>query len=158
MFGGSIGVPIKKDKAFLFASYQGARRREGQNPGILTVLSPAERTGDFSELGFQLTDPATSGPFMCGANACNQVPVDSVMQNYINKYLPLPNAPNNGFVEDPVASLQEDQFIFRFDYNPSSKDILSAFYIFDDQPQNFPFEVLKGASTGGDVPLGSGFN
>lgn len=158
VFGGSIGVPIKRDKAFLFASYQGARRREGQNPGILTVLSPAERTGDFSELGFQLTDPATGGPFMCAGNPCNQVPVDSVMQNYINKYLPLPNAPNNGFVEDPVASLQEDQFIFRFDYNLSSKDVLSAFYIFDDQPQVFPFEVLKGASTGGDVPLGSGFN
>ncbi len=153
VFGGSIGFPIKKDKAFLFASYQGARRREGQNPGVLTVLSPAERTGDFSELGFQLNDPATPG----GTFMNNQVPVDSVMQEYINKYLPLPNAPNNGFVEDPVASLQEDQFIFRFDYDLSRKDMLSAFYIFDDQPQNFPFEVLKGASTGGDVPTGSGF-
>jgi hypothetical protein len=169
VFGGSIGFPIKKDKAFLFASYQGARRREGQNPGILTVLTQAERTGDFSDIytgitdpntGFdtaQLTDPTTGAPFMCGANVCNQVPVDSVMQNYINKYLPLPNHGANGFVEDPVASLQEDQFIFRFDYNLSSKDMLSAFYIFDDQPQNFPFEVLKGASTGGDVPTGSGF-
>jgi len=172
VFGGSIGFPIKKDKAFLFASYQGARRREGQNPGVLTVLSPAERTGDFSELytgtivnGYdtgQLFDPTSPGgstPFMCSGNPCNQVPVDSVMQNYINKYLPPPNAPNNGFVEDPVASLQEDQFIFRFDYNLSSKDILSAFYIFDDQPQNFPFEILRGVgtSTGGDVPTGSGF-
>ena len=36
VFGGSVGFPIRKDKAFLFASYQGARRREGQNPGILT--------------------------------------------------------------------------------------------------------------------------
>jgi Carboxypeptidase regulatory-like domain len=169
VFGGSIGFPIKKDKAFLFASYEGARRREGQNPGVLTVLTPAERTGDFSDLytgvidpnsGYdtgQLTDPATLSPFMCNGTVCNQVPVDSVMQNYINKYLPLPNQGINGFVEDPVASLQEDQFIFRFDYNLSSKDTLSAFYIFDDQPQNFPFEVLKGASTGGDVPVGSGF-
>ncbi len=169
IFGGTIGLPIKKDRMFLFASYQGARRREGQNPGILTVLTPAERTGDFSDLytgtidpntGLdtgQLTDPTTGGPFMCGTNVCNQVPVDSVMQNYINKYLPLPNTGTNGFVEDPVGSLQEDQFIFRYDYNISSKDTLSAFYIFDDQPQNFPFEVVKGASTGGDVPVGSGF-
>jgi hypothetical protein len=167
VFGGSIGFPIKRDKAFLFASYQGARRREGQNPGILTVLTPAERTGDFSDLytgiivdGLdtgQLTNPVTDEPFKCHGKPCNQVPVDSVMQNYINKYLPLPNFGTNGFVEDPVASLQEDQFIFRFDYNLTSKDTLSAFYIFDDQPQNFPFEVLKGASTGGDVPVGSGF-
>jgi hypothetical protein len=157
VFGGTIGMPIKKDKAFFFASYQGSRRGEGQNPGTLTVLSPAERNGDFSELGFQLTDPTTGGSFMCNGNPCNQVPVDSVMKNYINKYLPLPNAPNNGFVEDPVAKLEEDQFIFRFDYNITNKDTLSAFYIFDDQPQSFPFEVIKGASTGGDVPTGSGF-
>jgi len=159
MFGGTIGFPIKKDKAFFFASYQGARRREGQNPGILTVLTPAERNGDFSDLGFQLTDPRDPnfGPFLCNGTPCNQVPVDPVMKNYMNKYLPLPNYGTNGFVEDPVASLQEDQFIFRFDYNLSNRDTLSAFYIFDDAPQSFPFEVVKGASTGGDVPNGSGF-
>jgi hypothetical protein len=169
MFGGTIGFPIKKDKMFFFASYQGARRREGQNPGVLTVLSPAERNGDFSALytgqinpatGLdfgQLTNPTTGGPFMCNGSPCNQVPVDTVMKNYMNDFLPLPNAANNGFVEDPVASLQEDQFVFRYDYNISSKDTLSAFYILDDQPQTYPFEVLKGASTGGDVPIGSGF-
>lgn len=152
VFGGTIGFPIKKDKMFFFASYQGARRQEGQNPGVLTVLSPAERNGDFSGLGIQLTNPATGSPY-----ANNQVPVDPVIKNYMNKYLPLPNAPNNGFVEDPVASLQEDQFVFRYDYNISHRDTLSAFYIFDDQPQSFPFQVVKGASTGGDVPIGSGF-
>jgi hypothetical protein len=170
MFGGTIGLPIKKDKMFLFASYQGARRRLGQNPGILTVLTLPERTGDFSDLytgiidpttGYdtgQLFDPATGGgPFMCGTAVCNQVPTDSVMQTYINKYLPKPNYGANGFVEDPVASLQEDQFAFRYDYNMSSKDTLSAFYTFDDEPSVWPFEVLKGASTGGDVPVGSGF-
>lgn len=155
IFGGTIGLPIVKDKMFFFASYQGARRREGQNPGILTVLTPQERTGDFSDLGFPLIDPTGANP--SGYFPNNQVPVDSVMQNYINKYLPLPNVGTNGFVEDPVASLQEDQFIFRYDYNISSKDTLSAFYIFDDQPQVYPFEVVKGASTGGNVPVGSGF-
>jgi hypothetical protein len=161
IFGGTIGMPIKKDKMFFFASYQGARRREGQNPGILTVLTAQERTGDFSDLGFPLTDPTGASPIdpTTGVSTFpnNQVPVDSVMQNYINKYLPMPNSGTNGFVEDPVASLSEDQFIFRYDYNISSKDTLSAFYVLDDQPQDFPFEVVKGASTGGDVPVGSGF-
>jgi len=169
VFGGTIGMPIKKDKMFFFASYQGQRRRLGQNPGILTVLTPNERTGDFSDLytgiidpttGYdtgQLTDPTTGYPFMCGTTVCNQVPTDSVMQTYINKYMPKPNFGTNGFVEDPVASLQQDQFAFRYDYNISRKDTLSAFYIFDDQPQIWPFEILHGASTGGDVPVGSGF-
>jgi hypothetical protein len=154
MFGGTIGFPILKDKMFLFAAYQGARRAEGQNPGVQTVLSPAERNGDFSALlpAVQLVNPATGANFVN-----NQVPVDPVMKNYINKYMPLPNAPNNGFVADPVASLSEDQFVFRYDWNISHKDTLSAFYIFDDQPQTFPFEVINGASSGGSVPLGSGF-
>ncbi len=155
MFGGTIGLPIKKDKMFFFASYQGARRRLGQNPGILTVLTPAERTGDFSDLGFPLIDPTGANP--SGYFPNNQVPVDTVMANYINKYLPMPNYGTNGLVEDPVASLQQDQFAFRYDYNISSKDTLSAFYTFDDEPKIWPFEVLHGASTGGDVPVGSGF-
>ena len=155
IFGGTIGMPIKKDKMFFFASYQGARRRLGQNPGLLTVLTKPERTGDFSDLGTPLIDPTGASP--TGYFPNNQVPVDSVMQNYINKYLPFPNSGTNGFVEDPVASLQQDQFAFRYDYNISSKDTLSAFYIFDDQPKIWPFEIQKGASTGGDVPVGSGF-
>jgi hypothetical protein len=151
-FGGTIGFPIKKDKAFLFASYQGIRRREGQIAPPFETLSAAERTGDFSELGTQLVDPTTGSPY-----PNNQVPVDPVIANYIAKYVPLPNAPGNFFISAPDAKLSDDQFDFRFDYNLSSKDSLSAFYVFDDQPQTFPFEILHGASTGGDVPNGSGF-
>jgi hypothetical protein len=154
-FGGTIGFPIKKDKAFLFASYQGIRRREGQIAPQFQTLSPPERTGDFSELlpGTQLFDPSSGNPY-----PNNQVPVDPVIANYIAKYVPLPNVPNNGFVSAPDAQLSDDQFAFRFDYNLSNKDSLSAFYVFDDQPQTFPFEILHGASTGGDVPNGSGFS
>jgi hypothetical protein len=152
LFGGSVGLPVIKDKAFFFASYQGARRREGQVAPPFQTLSPQERTGDFSDISTQLVDPATGNPFQN-----NQVPVDPVIANYIDKYVPLPNLPGNNFISSPTAALRDDQFIFRFDINLSKKDALSAFYVFDDQPQVFPFEILHGASTGGDVPVGSGF-
>jgi hypothetical protein len=155
IFGATIGLPIKKDKMFLFASYQGTRRSEGQNPGPIQVLSPQERNGDFSSLlaqGIQLTDPTT------GLNYTNnQVPVDPVIKNYIANYLPVPNRPGNTFVADPVANIHDDQGIFRFDYNISSRDTLSATYILDDTGDNYPFQIINGASTGGNVPLGSGF-
>jgi hypothetical protein len=58
-FGGTIGFPIKKDKAFLFASYQGIRRREGQIAPPFQTLSNGERTGDFSDLYTGTIDPVT---------------------------------------------------------------------------------------------------
>ena len=154
LFGGTIGFPIKKDKMFFFASYQGTRRSEGQNAGAVPVLDQAERTGDFSELlpDTQLVNPATNKNYKN-----NQVPVDPVIANYINDYLPLPNRPGNNFQSDPVAQISDNQFIFRLDYNISKKDTLAAVYIFDDTPDTYPFQVINGASTGGDVPLGSGF-
>ncbi len=155
IFGGTIGFPIKKDKLFFFASYQGTKRSEGQNPGALPVLSQAERGGDFSELlpqGIQLVDPTTGNNYFN-----NQVPVDPVIANYITNYLPLPNRPNNQFISDPVANISETQFIFRLDYNISSKDTLSGVYIFNDTPDRYPFQIINGASSGGDVPIGSGF-
>jgi hypothetical protein len=155
LFGGTIGFPIKKDKLFFFASYQGARRSEGQNPGPIPVLSQAERSGDFSELlpDTQLFDPTTGNAY-----PNNQVPVDRVMASYIKNYLPLPNvAGTNNFESDPVAQIRDDQFIFRLDYNLSNRDTLSAVYIFDDTPDNYPFKIVNGASSGGNVPIGSGF-
>jgi Carboxypeptidase regulatory-like domain len=165
LFGGTIGGPIKKDKTFFFASYQGNRRREGQVAPELTVLSPAERTGDFSELYTGQTDPATGydygqlyNPTTGDPYQNNLVPVDPVIQNYINKYLPLPNRPGNGFVSAPVASIRDDQGILRVDHHISDKDTLSATYLIDDTGDSYPFEIVKGASTGGDVPVGSGFS
>ncbi len=154
-FGGTLGGPIRKDKTFFFLSYQGVRRHEGEVAPILSVLSPAERTGDFSDLlpDTQLFDPISGNPY-----ANNQVPVSPVIANYISKYLPLPNLPNNNFVSSPIEVDREDQGIVRIDHRIGEKDAISASYIIDDLSQNFPFQILNGASTGGNVPIGSGFN
>ena len=46
-FGGIFGGPIKKDKLFFFVDYQGQRFDTPTSLGVTSVLTAAERGGDF---------------------------------------------------------------------------------------------------------------
>src|SRR5271157_630986 len=50
-FGATIGGPIKKDKAFIFGSYEGNRLRQGISSGQVFLPTAAEAGGDFSADG-----------------------------------------------------------------------------------------------------------
>src|SRR5580698_9798718 len=78
-FGGTIGGPIKRDKIFFFADYQGTRSTQGVDTGQIPVPSAQDRTGNLSDLSgaFVTTDatgatiPTTvSGPYL--ANMLSQ--------------------------------------------------------------------------------------
>jgi hypothetical protein len=47
-FGATIGGPVKKDKTFIFGSYEGNRLRQGIPSGSVTLPSASEAGGDFS--------------------------------------------------------------------------------------------------------------
>src|SRR6201997_2367128 len=49
-FGGTIGGPIKKEKVFFFADYQGNRKVQGVSSPFNGVPSAAELSGDFSQV------------------------------------------------------------------------------------------------------------
>ncbi len=49
-FGGSIGGPIIKDKLFFFVDYQGSRFDQPSTARPYTVMTTAERQGDFSDV------------------------------------------------------------------------------------------------------------
>src|SRR4051794_33607145 len=57
-FGGTIGGPIKKNKVFYFASYEGTRLLQG-NSLLAQVPTAAMRTGDLSASPTQIYDPLT---------------------------------------------------------------------------------------------------
>jgi hypothetical protein len=72
-FGGTIGGPIRRDKIFFFADYQGTRSTQGVDTGQIPVPSAQDRAGNLSDLAgaFVTTDatgssvPTTvSGPFL----------------------------------------------------------------------------------------------
>jgi hypothetical protein len=58
-FGGTLGGPIRRNKIFLFGSFEGTRIRSGTNT-ISTVPTALEKTGDFSQVR-NIFDPLTSG-------------------------------------------------------------------------------------------------
>ena len=62
-FGGTLGGPIRQNRIFWFADYQGTRTTEGIDTGIQSVPSLADRSGNLLDLASTLTG-AVSTPYM----------------------------------------------------------------------------------------------
>ena len=61
-FGGTLGGPIKKQRVFFFADYQGTRTVEGITSPETSVPSLADRSGNLSDMASTLTG-TVSGPY-----------------------------------------------------------------------------------------------
>src|SRR6185369_15866842 len=57
-FGGTVGGPIKKDKAFFFFSYSGLRQATNTFLNGARVPTALERSGNFTASATKPTDPA----------------------------------------------------------------------------------------------------
>jgi len=55
--GGAIGGPIKRDKVFFFGDYEDTQQTQFEGLDTFTVPTSAEKTGDFSKMGFTIYDP-----------------------------------------------------------------------------------------------------
>jgi hypothetical protein len=136
-YGATLGGPIRKNKTFLFGSWQGTR----QNSGAATIvesLAPASyRAGDFSTVKSALNDPAETvsdgnGGYIKTPFPGNVIPAGRISQpaSLLLKDVPLPqtSAAANNYVASPINISNRDQWDTRGDHNISNADRLFVRY------------------------------
>ncbi|PYQ47088.1 MAG: hypothetical protein DMF78_24630, partial [Acidobacteria bacterium] len=112
-FGVSAGLPIARDKTFLFADYEGLRQ----------------------DLGVTLTNTVPSAAARAGRLVAGPITVDPRVVPYLDFY-PLPNGNVSGdtgtysFVGQQTA--REDFFTVRLDHTFAARNSLAATYFWDD--------------------------
>src|SRR5437899_3100777 len=106
-FGGSIGGPIKKNKVFFFGDYEGTVDRRLAD-GRVSVPTLSMRNGDLTASPSRIFDPFTGNPDGSGKTEfTNKVipstSIDPIAQKILS-FIPLPNLPVSGFVNDYYAT------------------------------------------------------
>jgi len=136
-FGGTLGGPIRKDKTFFFADYQGLRQIEGRS-WVSTVPDAAARAGDFSGTSQPIFDPNTWDPSTGTRQqfSNNQIPVARFSPAALNvlKYFPLPNDPSGAvsplgtgiFYSSSSIRRNQDSFDAKIDHHLSDKDSIGG--------------------------------
>jgi hypothetical protein len=166
-FGGAIGGPIRRDRTFIFADYQGTVTH-GASPMITTVPIAAERQGNFSGL-LSLNGAIVPiyNPF--GASiirtpfAGNQIPASLIdpAAAAITALLPLPNQFGangqslafNNYAVTPSATVNFHAFDVRIDHQFSPGNVIFARDSFQHTNSNSP--SIFGEPLGGTI-LGAG--
>lgn len=139
-FGAGAGLPVIKNKLFLFGNYEGTRFPSSAN--TFQIVPPAlEKQGNFSASGFTIADPATATSTGGTGNLGTRTPFPNNIiptsrfdaiglamlkywpdPNYVD---PNPNVRNNYFIaQDNNQSL--DTFNVKSDATLTAKDAISG--------------------------------
>ncbi|WP_031498300.1 TonB-dependent receptor [Bryobacter aggregatus] len=127
-YGLSIGAPIRKNRTFVFGTFEGLRNKQ-VTVSQGTVPTELERRGDFSKSNGTVNLPGVVG---------NVIPQSQLSATSLKilQYYPLPNlaaaAGSLNYVNSTPSRTPQDQFSVRVDHAVSAKNNLSVSYQFFD--------------------------
>ena len=139
-FGGTFGGRIIRDRTFFFLSWQRTTERSAPGAVTATVLTEAQRSGDFSASSKALKDP------LGGVFPGNIIPpnrINSASQKFLQAFIPLPNRANGLLSTASQQTDDNDQVTAKFDHrltnaNQLSGRILWSHDIFNEATGNLP--------------------
>ena len=158
IFGGTIGGPILKDKLFFFFAYQGTRQAIPQTGGNVRVFSAAQLAGNYTGTTFTnnvipqtISIPGCISGTTTWKNCftTGQVPISAfnpVATNLVKTYVPS-SASGNVYTFSPIQANNVNQYIGRFDFNPTQKN---QFYFVGIHEHNGQTRTLP--FTGATIP------
>ena len=146
-FGGNLGGPViipkiykGENKTFWFFNTETGRLLTGAVPGYAIVPTQAQRNGDLSGLTNNKGVPIVlKDPLNIGITG-NVIPKAFLSPQALAflQYEPLPNTLNGvfNFISTPQNAVStQDNYLGRVDHNFSSRDMLTARFLFDDSFQ-----------------------
>jgi hypothetical protein len=145
-FGGTLGGPIAKSRAFFFGDYQGLRLDQGRTV-TLTVPTALMRQGIFTEQAAQIYDPLTGLAFDGNAIPGNRI---NPIARQVADIWPLPNRPGlaDNYVENNVLTQDVNAGDLRVDYKLNDRASMFARYSLSkrhyDEPA--PGNIFMGAN------------
>ena len=163
-FGATIGGPVRPEKAFFFADYQGTRTNQGVSTGFISVPTVAQRSGNFDDLTGSVSGPylaslltqklgyvVSSGEAYSSVFPGGMIPLSawSAPGKYLLQYIPAPNVSASQYSASTFAqTVRDDKGSIRIDAN-NRLGQLSAYYFVDDYNLDNPY---PGSVAGASVP------
>lgn len=138
-FGGNLGGPIKHDRTFFFANYEGLRMKQ-QTVLLFNPPTAAQRAGNFSALTTEIIDPSTGAPF--AGKQIRTDRFDPMAVKILETYVPVPNQPDGTYNKNTDRPVNGDQIAVKIDHKLSDANTLSGRWYRDKS---------KGVSAAGNI-------